>query len=426
MAKLSIMCKLLLIVAMTFILGCTSHLQNVQLERVAKDWCLTIRASQVIPVYPLTEDLQPGDVFLVQTPIADQVRVYRKKGFLPLENILVRLKPDTYESFYSSRYGIVNGNVPPKQWQFPVANERSPDFTIAPLAAFPSYSFSVSRKGGLNVAIPVQGIPIGLNMMGSGEAHGSVSIVDSHTYGIDMQRMWELINSWAEDEGNREFLKQFAPQSPEDKNGDRHYLRVVNRVFLTGKVNIALFNDEDFVGEVSGGVPKPVGLLSFANYSSGAMAFERINSLLSSQQGGQSAGVVNTATGIAPGGTLQLAMASSRSVSLVETFARPLVFGYIAFDLPILVDGRLGPPVSTAAQLDGINVLPGHDIPFKYEPDMNSKSIRSWLFKDRKSNYPLLEEWLKQKNMTRKDIPKILDSYDYRDLRSEIVEQFGL
>ena len=36
MAKLSIMCKLLLIVAMTFILGCTSHLQNVLLERVAK------------------------------------------------------------------------------------------------------------------------------------------------------------------------------------------------------------------------------------------------------------------------------------------------------------------------------------------------------------------------------------------------------
>jgi hypothetical protein len=260
--------------------------------------------------------------------------------------------------------------------------------------------------------------------MGSGDAHGSVSIVDSHTSGIDMYRMWELINSWAEDEGNKEFLKQFAP-SIGDKNAGYHYLRVVNRVFLTGKVNIALFNDEDFASQVSGGMPRPVGLLNFANYSSGAMAFERINSLLSSLQG-ESAGVVKTASGVVPGGTLQLAMASSRSVSLVETFARPLVFGYIAFDLPILAGGRLGPPVSTAAQLDEITLLQGHEVPFKYEPDMNSQSIRAWLSKDKKSNYPLLEEWLKQKNMTRKDIPKILDSYDYKDLRSEIIEHFGL
>ena len=34
------------------------------LERVARDWCLTIRASQIIPVYPLDEDIQVGDVFV--------------------------------------------------------------------------------------------------------------------------------------------------------------------------------------------------------------------------------------------------------------------------------------------------------------------------------------------------------------------------
>ena len=71
-------------------LSCTSWERQHQLERVAKDWCLTIRASQVIPVYPLTEDLQPGDVFLVQTPVKKQVEVYEKRGFLPLEQMLVR------------------------------------------------------------------------------------------------------------------------------------------------------------------------------------------------------------------------------------------------------------------------------------------------------------------------------------------------
>ena len=73
--------------------GCaTQKMSGNQLARVAKDWSLSIRASQVIPVYPLTEDLQqPGDVFLVQTPIEEQVKIYLDKGFLPLENLVTRL-----------------------------------------------------------------------------------------------------------------------------------------------------------------------------------------------------------------------------------------------------------------------------------------------------------------------------------------------
>ena len=45
---------------------------------------MTIRGSQVIPVYPLTEDIQPGDVFLVQLPIDQQQKLYQQNGFLPL------------------------------------------------------------------------------------------------------------------------------------------------------------------------------------------------------------------------------------------------------------------------------------------------------------------------------------------------------
>ena len=84
--------------------GCTTTLRNQQLESVAKDWALVIRASQVIPVYPLSEDLQPGDVLLVSTPIENQVKLYKKKGFLPLDQHLVRLYPTEYKDFYNSRY----------------------------------------------------------------------------------------------------------------------------------------------------------------------------------------------------------------------------------------------------------------------------------------------------------------------------------
>jgi len=71
----------LLFGALSFSVGCASYNARKQLEGVAKNWCETIRASQVIPVYPLTEDLTPGDVFLVQRPIATEAKAYSAGAF---------------------------------------------------------------------------------------------------------------------------------------------------------------------------------------------------------------------------------------------------------------------------------------------------------------------------------------------------------
>ena len=42
------------------------------------------------------------------------------------------------------------------------------------------------------------------------------------------------------------------------------------------------------------------------------------------------------------GGRVQFMNVSNRSISLKETFEKPLVIGYHAFDVPILYDGTLG------------------------------------------------------------------------------------
>src|SRR5262245_20389534 len=101
-------------------LGCgTTRARSAELSRVAKDWCLTIRASQVIPVYPLSEDVEVGDVYLVRTRIENQVAVYEQEGFLPLENLVARVPPRGYPVFYKDGYGVGAGRLPPRVWQFP-------------------------------------------------------------------------------------------------------------------------------------------------------------------------------------------------------------------------------------------------------------------------------------------------------------------
>ena len=61
--------------------GCADYLARKRMEGVAKGWCETIRASQVVPVYPLTQDLLVGDVFLVQTPSLRSRRITRERAF---------------------------------------------------------------------------------------------------------------------------------------------------------------------------------------------------------------------------------------------------------------------------------------------------------------------------------------------------------
>ena len=61
---------------------------------------------------------------------------------------------------------------------------------------------------------------------------------------------------------------------------------------------------------------------------------------------------VNAAGQVLPGGSLRLAAASSRSVSLDETFDPPVILGYLGFDCVINDGGRLGPPIPTHANLD--------------------------------------------------------------------------
>src|SRR5262249_5061815 len=81
---------------------CSTYQKEV--EEVAKDWGSFIRGSEVVPVYPLSEDVMPGDVFVVALPISEQATAYKEKGFLPLDQLAVRLRQQKYQDFYKDGY----------------------------------------------------------------------------------------------------------------------------------------------------------------------------------------------------------------------------------------------------------------------------------------------------------------------------------
>ncbi len=415
----------LIAISLTALTGCaTERLSGDQLARVAKDWALGIRASQIIPVYPLTEDLQPGDVFLVQTPVEEQERIYLEKGFLPLENMAARLHPRGYGEFYRGWPAIVDGELaPPRPWQFPTA-DGSADFARAPLAAFPTYNFSVSRSGGFSLALPVQSVPVGLNLLDTASANGTITLKDAYTYGLPARVLHDVVRIWSL--GSRDYLKQFVSVVPAagDKSPRKDfYLRVVNRVYLVKTVDVTLFANRASAADASAGVPGKVDLLNIGNGTEAAKRFDEVNKVLARASGpkADNAAVADETAGappIAAGGSVRVAMATSRSVSLVESFARPLVIGYLATDYRILPDGELDAPVSVLPMLEGRQQ--SHGVAVRYTGcDADCGRLSVWL--GDKANVKTLTRWLEQQP-TPVAIADLLTG-DHADMRSRAVAE---
>lgn len=340
--------------------GCTSRQQ--ELENVAKDWCLTIRASQVMPVYPLREDLQPGDCFLVSVPVDEQQKLWNAKGFLPLDQQFLRVTPTGYERFYAQSFPLVNNQVP-LRWLAPVAGDNKPQhqWNLAPGSAFPTYSFQVKKGGGFNLALPIQGVPVGLSLLGSSEATGAVVISDARTYGIDMGTLLGDVEQALDQSAGggvsyRQLLARFhdpgepASGSIRERAGRPVYLRIVSRVFLAGSMDVSVQDASSQAAGASAGAFKPVDLLDAKadtkELEERRKAYEQGRDLIAKK-------LTEAASGAAPGGTLQFQSASARSVSLKETFARPLVIGYLALDCRIEAGGRLSPAIPTLQVLNG-------------------------------------------------------------------------
>jgi hypothetical protein len=313
---------------MIFLWGCASGPED-----VAKDWCNTIRAEQVIPVYPLTEDLMPGDVFLVQRSIANQQDDYKAKGFLPLDDHQHRFDNIQYSEMYfdgywKDPYGAVPHARPATRSDAAViATQPSEEYLTqitAPRAAFPSYTFTLTRGGGMGVAVPVDGIPIGFNYLAADKATGSVTLLDAHTYAADSYDLYSKLEQWADQPDVAQNLKQAAAVS-QDK---QIYLRVVTRVYLVGGVAVSLTRASNSGAQLTGG-----------NAPAAQSITPDETDVLQKLSAASNLGKV--------GGQVNYTQASTLGVSMNETFDFPLVIGYLGFDVAVDSRGNLGPRIPT-------------------------------------------------------------------------------
>jgi hypothetical protein len=234
-----------------------------QVERVARDWCLTIRGSQVIPVYPLEEDIQPGDILVVDTPV-DRLRDYwNQRGYLPIDHRFARIHLGDYAGYYQESYGIGKNLNTPHHWQFPQpagsdgvtadsTNMPPTYWKYAPRAAFPSYSVDIRNGETFNGAFPVQGVPVLLSALSARHITLSVQISDAYTYGVDEVTLHRQLDTWLTSQEIKDRLRDYQPVGV----GVPRYLRVITRVYLARSVNVSMASSDSSAFKGSAGAPK--------------------------------------------------------------------------------------------------------------------------------------------------------------------------
>jgi hypothetical protein len=392
--------------------GCANEREEQfdQLSQVAKGWCLSIRASQIIAVYPLTEDIHVGDMFIVQRPTEDEVYEYETNGFLPMGQLLHRLHPTGFDEFYEDD-AAVSGALTriasmsqfpaasrPSAMRQPSATSRSSptsqpsDWESFSRCAFPSYTFQTSRSGGLNAQLPIQGIPVALGFLGADSASVTVTLSDACTYGLDISTLDHQVRDWASK--NKPLLKQYAPKympptvfvpivlDATEYHKQYNYLRVISRVYFIRAVDVTATNTSQKEALFSGGNPPSLTLLDSNMTAATQPSLSQSNSKASaasqpsSQQ--QIAGNVLDVEG-----HLQFSAASKGSVTLTETFERPMSIGYLAFDIPIGEDGNLG-DFAVCTQIRMVSMGAG----------FGKTTIAEWAAHDPEASEKL-EAWLK-------------------------------
>jgi hypothetical protein len=387
-----------------------------------------IRASQVIPVYPLTQDLVVGDVFLTQTTIRDQAKEYEKKGFLPLDDLQVRLpctnfSPMYFDGYWKDQFGGTNTPHP-----LPVfttnagafSNGQTVVLTAAPLprVAFPTYSVQAQSGFGFNAAFPIQGIPVALSYLNSQQVNASVTIADARTYAGDPAQLYAQLCEWAGNPATKTLLAQTA----QNMEHTEVFLRVVSRVYYARSFDVSLERADSQGGGAKAGTIGDVSLLTNNSASVAANYTNLLNTLTA--QASTAASAVSNATQI--GGSVKFVAASGSTVGLSQSFDSLLAIGYLGFDVAVYTNGDIGYPIPTFQHLKGNFATPARP-PTPYGVDTNTVKIRAWLkIAATPPHLDQLREWIDKHSLTQFGVTSILYGEQFSDVRSKIVNEFQI
>ena len=135
------------------------------------------------------------------------------------------------------------------------------------------------------------------------------------------------------------------------------FLRVVTRVYLARSLDVSLTNDELLAGGADAGQSQGINLIDLSlndpqRVDPVSDAYKKtLNTLSSAFNNPEAPGEDETAE--ISGASVRFIQANRRTISMKQTFDRPMVIGFTGFDVKILSDGGLSVPIPSFMVLSG-------------------------------------------------------------------------
>ena len=231
---------ILIVTVVVLLTSCSSirSSQHEQYHNIARQWMLTLRSHQMIPAYPMTSQLQPGDILIHNSFLGSQEFMFGASGFLPFEEKFASLTTELPQDSQSE-------------------------------CAFPSFNFALNRDREFQTSFPFGIIDTGMALIDSDNVNVSVEIREADTIVSEYPKLMEQFNNWQDKDNVRWSLQNISKFI-----GPVDYLvlRVITRVYRAKTISVTLTarSNDSVTSNIQGNVKLPAmssidNILVFSN-----------------------------------------------------------------------------------------------------------------------------------------------------------------
>lgn len=337
-------CSIGLLTQMT---GCVSTPRGA----AAREWSLTLREMQIVPVFPPREDVYVGDVYAVDQDELKQFEEHfgaDKEGFLPISILAahIPLEKDT-STFYSSRPSFPRSDLASED---PAAAAQpygdydvytQGDVSRLRIVGFPEFMSATITQGDIAAFIPTEAVNIGAAAGFTHSQQVKISVPVAESYAYPAALALKAAQAALKNSGIDQITS--VDQSTVKDGGVIGHLRLITEVYYTRVIDVSFFNSDsrgagaDVKINAAAGLPMPTeppatppsapsptptpATAADASHPDvGATATTLLDNLNSQLEASMASQV--------PGGKVRFVSAGAYGVAMRRTFERPVAIGY--------------------------------------------------------------------------------------------------
>jgi len=234
----------------------------------AREWSLTLREMQIVPVFPPREDVYVGDVYAVDQ---DELKKIEEdfgaahEGFLPISILAAHIPVEQAASaFYAARPSFPKTDLTdadPSNAAQPTDGSdiyTSGDTSRLRIVGFPEFMSATITQGDISAFIPTEAVNIGAAAGFTHSQQVKLTIPVAESYAFPAAQMFNAAEAALKDSGIGKMFGADLVLVPD--GAVIGHLRLITEVYYTRVIDVSFFNSQSRGARVDAKINPAAGL----------------------------------------------------------------------------------------------------------------------------------------------------------------------